>query len=533
MDIDEEESDENDYNIKNNKHKDNLKDIKWKPLKPDEMITYEEDIEHEEDVVRNIPPNLKTPYDFYSLFIDDDFINSLVKHTNEYAQYKKLKNTKNKTEEEKNQRKTMAERWTAIDSSKMERYLATVILMGIHRLPEYKDHFSKDQLLGSAVQKFITQWNYEKICGFLHASEVGKKGKEKIVDVINDIMSKSQKYYYPGTSVTIDERMISYKGKSRFVVYEPAKPTRYGFRPYVLSDHKSGYTYALQLLEDLEESNDGSKIYNLVMNFMNCLNRNNLSGKKHILATDGLYTSEKLLTEDSFYFIGSIRYNRIKTQHSEITKPLKNGEYQYYYKKINGKYILLTKYMDNKLILIVSNFLNSSNTLNRFRWDKKEMKFVKKKYPEVIKTYSNLMKGVDIGNQLISYYELRHKTYKWWKRILFHLIDISIVNSFIIYKKVRDDKTITQKQFRLDIIRAISYKYGIIPIFKPLVKTKTMHLIKRAEKRGSCTHCSKTKNFITARTPTSLYICPDCNVHLCVECFEIYHKSRFLVNISD
>ena len=91
----------------------------------------------------------------------------------------------------------------------------------------------------------------------------------------------------------------------------------------------------------------------------------------------------------------------------------------------------------------------------------------------------------------------------------------------------------SQKNFRLDIIRAIAYKYGLFPVFKPLLKTNTMHLIKRGEKRGSCVHCSKTKNFKTSRTPTSFYICPECNVHLCVECFEIYHKSKFLVQLGD
>ena len=461
------------------------------------------------------------------------FLNKLVKYTNEYAHYKKHKNTKNKTKEEINQRKTLAERWTDMNLEGMEKYLASIILMGLHRLPEYKDHFSKDQLLGSPIQKFITQWTYEKTCAFLHASEIGLKGKDKISGMINDIMLKSQKYYYPGTCVTIDERMISYKGKSRFVVYEPAKPTKYGFRPYVLSDYKSGYTYELKLLEDLEKNDDGDKIYNLVMDFMNCLNKNNTNNIKHILATDGLYSSEKLLMEDSFYFIGSIRYNRIKQKHKEIIMPIKSGEFQYFYKKVDGKYMLLTKYMDNKMILIISNFLNSSNTLNRFRWNKKEIRYVKMKYPEVIKIYSHLMKGVDIGNQLISYYELKHKTYKWWKRILFHLIDISIVNSFIIYKKVIEDKGMTQKNFRLEIIRAIAYKYGLFPVFKPLLKTNTMHLIKRGEKRGSCTHCSKTKNYKTAKTPTSFYICPECNVHLCVECFEPYHKSKFMIQLGD
>ena len=74
--------------------------------------------------------------------------------------------------------------------------------------------------------------------------------------------------------------------------------------------------------------------------------------------------------------------------------------------------------------------------------------------------YSRLTKGVDLSNQLISYYELNRKTIKWWKRIFFHLLDIAIVNSFIIYKKYLN-ANITQKQYRIEIIKTIIKKYNI------------------------------------------------------------------------
>ena len=503
----------------------------WIPLKEAEMISYDEDYKIEEDMVRNIPKDIETPYDFYSLFINESFINYLVENTNNYGNYKKNKNI-----QKKEKTNTRSEKWRDINYSDMEKFIATLILMGLHKLPEYRDHFSKEPLLGTIAQKFLNQWSYELICSHLHASKPKTKGKDKISYLINDIISKSQKYYYPSTCVTIDERMISYKGKNKYVVYEPSKPTRFGFRPYVLSDYKSGYTYCLQLLEDLddeeEENNDNNRIYNMVMSLMCGLIKNNITGKKHILATDGLYTSEKLLSEDSFNFIGQIRYNRIKYKHEEITKYIKKGSYQQFYKIVNGKYLLLTKYMDNKLVLIVSNFLNSSHTLNRYRWDKKEMKFNKMKYPEVIKIYSNLMKGVDIGNQLISYYELKHKTYKWWKRILYHLIDISIVNSYIIYKKYKN-KNYAQKDFRIEILKSIIYKYALVSIKNYEIKNNNLknsnkvHLVSKDEKRGTCVYCSKTKNYSTARAPVTIYICTECKVHLCIDCFANYHKWKF------
>jgi len=45
------------------------------------------------------------------------------------------------------------------------------------------------------------------------------------------------------------------------------------------------------------------------------------------------------------------------------------------------------------------------------------------------------MKGVDISNQFISYYELNFRTISWWKRIFNEHIDAAIINSLYLFKK--------------------------------------------------------------------------------------------------
>ena len=42
--------------------------------------------------------------------------------------------------------------------------------------------------------------------------------------------------------------------------------------------------------------------------------------------------------------------------------------------------------------------------------------------PLGVERYNQFMAGVDIGEQLLSYYGFSHRSLKWWRRAFFHLI---------------------------------------------------------------------------------------------------------------
>ena len=67
--------------------------------------------------------------------------------------------------------------------------------------------------------------------------------------------------------------------------------------------------------------------------------------------------------------------------------------------------------------------------------ERKRKEFFQKEIPNTVNIYLRLMKRGDLSNHLISYYKMNRATIKWYKTIFFHLLDIVIVNSLIIYKK--------------------------------------------------------------------------------------------------
>lgn len=78
---------------------------------------------------------------------------------------------------------------------------------------------------------------------------------------------------------------------------------------------------------------------------------------------------------------------------------------------------------------------------------KKDGKIIDVDCPKVIQTYNQHMSGVDRGNQYRQYYELRTKSRKVYKYIFWFMIQVCMLNAFILtnlYQVPADHSTITK-----------------------------------------------------------------------------------------
>ena len=73
--------------------------------------------------------------------------------------------------------------------------------------------------------------------------------------------------------------------------------------------------------------------------------------------------------------------------------------------------------------------------------------------PQTIVEYNRYMGEVDHADQLLSYHDFGHRTVKWWRRAFFFLLDMAVVNSFILYTLENPDKRrrLTHEQFRFTL----------------------------------------------------------------------------------
>lgn len=102
--------------------------------------------------------------------------------------------------------------------------------------------------------------------------------------------------------------------------------------------------------------------------------------------------------------------------------------------------ILGIQWKDNKTVNILSTIHNGNCSVSckRRAKDPRTGNFTIKilKQPEAIRDYNNNMKGVDQSDQLIGSYSVLRKV-KYWKVLFLHLVDVSVVNAFVLFQAHR------------------------------------------------------------------------------------------------
>lgn len=97
--------------------------------------------------------------------------------------------------------------------------------------------------------------------------------------------------------------------------------------------------------------------------------------------------------------------------------------------------ISLMKWFDNKGVVVGSNFISSGNPEMIKCRDKKNKEFIDIERPEIIGLYNKSMGGVDIHDQLVSFYRVFLKSREWTLRLVAHSFDMALVNSWLEYKR--------------------------------------------------------------------------------------------------
>ena len=99
---------------------------------------------------------------------------------------------------------------------------------------------------------------------------------------------------------------------------------------------------------------------------------------------------------------------------------------------------MLVRSCDNAMMSIASNCQLSNSSTLVSRWSKKQKKNVHVPMPLMIHSYNRCMEEVDLFDQFVANYHIRIKSEKWWWTFFSWSIGACIVNSWILFKSVKN-----------------------------------------------------------------------------------------------
>lgn len=156
--------------------------------------------------------------------------------------------------------------------------------------------------------------------------------------------------------------------------------------------------------------------------------------------------------------------------------------------------------------------------------------------PFAVQEYNKFMGGIDMMDRMIAHYPHGFKNRKWYFRIFFHLLNMSIVNSWILYRKINENTPL------------LNFKASIVWTMLELGKAnkrgkKSSNDLKTTPKKkkpkkstppelrydGVDHYPQKKENGQASRCYDAMcnsrtrYICEKCHCAVCPECMKSFH----------
>ena len=405
-----------------------------------------------------------------------------------------------------------------IDTSHLEGYWST---SWESEIPFFRRVMARDRFL--------------QIFWMLHVGE-GEGRIDKVRSLCDALIHNFQSNYKPSRNLAVDETMIGFRGRFGPKQYMPNKPTKYGIKAFTLASSDHGYLLNLLLYNGADTLARADPAHaslpqpaRVVMHLMEPY-----FSKGHHIYTDRYYSSvplaQALLQKDTS-FTGTMMKNRVDLPDAirETSFRLQDDETRAF--RAGSLLTVAWRAATKKkpLIMLSSSCVHDSVTVRSRRTTQRK--------PLVVDKYNHSMNGVDRADQYTVYYSFVRRSVKWWRKVFFWVMEVAVVNSYILYK-CSTVRAMSHREYRYSIIRSLATSY--VQSAPPRVLgrrrenprssrsgdperlNRQPHFLERATQRD-CVVCSNQMGGSRHRTT---YVCKTCPSHppLCpAACFERYH----------
>lgn len=274
-----------------------------------------------------------------------------------------------------------------------------------------------------------------------------------------------------------------------------------------LGEAKIGYAVVMKLLEGLHH-------------------------RGHVVLTDNFFTSIKLLMDllaKGTFGIDTMWSNWIRLPSALADTKLwsKQAQGKLEWRMHSSNKIWCIVWCDKKPVLLLSTHalptpLVGSPPLTEQRRSNRVVVDV----PTLLvhKEYTTWIRGVDVANQICTFYSCQVRSHKWWHRLLFFLLDTTVGDCHVVYKelcKKLDKRPPDHITFQEALVKEMCNDWwvrrGSVSMWN--LSRPALHMLVRTKKRRLCKCCGEK--------PRARYQCAACGgvfLHM-DQCFYKTHYS--------
>ena len=368
----------------------------------------------------------------------NELIDMLVTETNRYAQQTIASGRFNKPFARMNM-------WKDVNREEMEKFIGLMLLTGIVNKPSIESYWSTKALLQTPIfTETMPRNRYQSILRFWHCNDNTQEPLRndpnrdrlfKVRPMVTSLQQLFQQVYTPDKNVAVDESLLLWKGQLVFKQYIPLKRARFGIKLFNLCE-ESGYTYrfhiytgkedpAFMIQDHLPPEAAHLTATEKIVVFMT---QDILDQGYHVFM-DNWYSGARLyqymLNRDTVC-CGTIRSNRVplevqqlEVSHEDPVQALRSGP------------LLFLKWQSSKEVYMLTTMHNERMVQVTARGGRRVRK------PSCVVSYNTNMGAVDRADQMIQPYDATRKTARWYKKLMTHLLQVSLLNAYIVFKKDR------------------------------------------------------------------------------------------------
>ncbi|XP_060777628.1 piggyBac transposable element-derived protein 4-like [Neoarius graeffei] len=467
-----------------------------------------------------------SPLDVFSNIFTEEVWDMLVTQTNVYADQTRGHTPSNL-------------KWSAVSKQEMKSFIGLCITFGIMKLPTRRDYWRQSKwLYQTNVPRVMARDRFDMIWRYLHLQDntdpkVDKSDKLwKLRCFLDLLLNQYQALYEVNGIVTVDESMVKYKGRLAFRQYLPMKPVKWGVKVWVMAESTTGYVTSFQVYTGATE---GKAEINLAHRIVTDL-ASPYYGSHLSVYMDNFYTSVPLLVylkARGIQACGTVRANRRglpKTK--ELSKQAGMARHQY--RVAQQDELTLCVWQDTKAVMVLSNH-HDPMALGSVKRKIEAQRQVEVKVPACLADYQQHMKGVDLLDQMVGYYQIDHRSSKWWRRLFFYFLSVACYNAFVAARSAGGDEWKYRKSGYKAWLEDLTMELCV-----PVTKRSAPHqmlptslsgasaghdLAQISNKRKTCRDCAKKHTGTNVRPGSTLMGCRQCNIPLHRECF-MHHVLR-------